>query len=40
MLYDHRDMRLLLLDEGSAPELAAFLNLTSFTDVAFVPEGK
>jgi len=38
--HDIPGVRLHLLDEGSPPELAAFLNLTSCTDVAFVPEGK
>lgn len=37
MLAGRNDVRLLLLDEGSAPELAAFLNLSSCTDLAFVP---
>jgi hypothetical protein len=37
VLQGRPDLRLLLLDEGSAPELASFLNLTSCTDLAFVP---
>jgi len=37
MLHGRQDVRLLLLDESSAPELAAILNMTSCTDLAFVP---